>query len=372
VLVALAASGFVWLLREVQQLMGRLPGPKWLRPGLGGLLLSLFAVPIVTILGPRIGERGQGFGIFGGGYGAAQIAISGSTWLGENWRGAGLLLLLALVKIVATSFTVGSGGSAGDFGPSLVIGGLVGGAYGRAAQLVFHDPRIDPGAFALVGMGTFYGGIAHTPLSALVMVCELAGSYDLLVPLMLAEGIAFVALRKQSLYPAQVPTRRDSAAHRPELIHHALEGIRVSDVMVTGRPHVTFQRGTRASEVIRRVAGSVWQDVFPVLDEKDAMVGIINAEVVRTLAADRDLELVTVAQDIMEPPASVSPVDELHTAIEVMLRNNLRELPVTEAEGRIIGFLDEAEITRAYMAALPHGDSMSSSDDLTTPGTKAG
>ena len=95
-----------------------------------------------------------------------------------------------------------------------MIGGLFGGAFGRAAQLLLHDPRIDPGAFALVGMGTFYGGIAHTPLSSLVLVCELAGSYDLLVPLMLAEGIAFVALRKRSLYHAQVPTQRDSPVHQ--------------------------------------------------------------------------------------------------------------------------------------------------------------
>ena len=95
-----------------------------------------------------------------------------------------------------------------------MIGGLFGGAFGRAAQLLLHDPRIDPGAFALVGMGTFYGGIAHAPLSSLVLVCELAGSYDLLVPLMLAEGIAFVALRKRSLYHAQVPTQRESPVHQ--------------------------------------------------------------------------------------------------------------------------------------------------------------
>ena len=117
-----------------------------------------------------------------------------------------LLLLLALAKMVASSLTIGSGGSAGDFAPSLAIGGLLGGAFGRAAELLLADPRIDPGAFALVGMGAFYGGIAHVPLSALVLVCELAGSYDLLVPLMLAQGIAFVALRKRSLYDAQVPT----------------------------------------------------------------------------------------------------------------------------------------------------------------------
>ncbi len=127
---------------------------------------------------------GCGLGILGGGYGAAQLAITGMSWFPGGWRGVELLLLLAVIKGVATCLTVGTGGSAGDFGPSLVIGGIFGGAFGRAAQLLLHDPRIDPGAFALVGMGTFYGGLAHVPIASLVMTCELAGSYDLLVPLM--------------------------------------------------------------------------------------------------------------------------------------------------------------------------------------------
>jgi CIC family chloride channel protein len=114
-----------------------------------------------------------------------------------------LLLLLGLIKMLATSFTVGSGGSAGVFGPTLTIGALLGGAFGRAAQLVTSEPSLDPGAFALVGMATFWGGLAHCPLAALVLTCELAGSYDLLVPLMLSSAVAFVALQNHSLYATQ-------------------------------------------------------------------------------------------------------------------------------------------------------------------------
>src|SRR4029077_11802093 len=100
------------------------------------------------------------------------------------------------------------------FGPSLVIGGIFGGAFGRFAKLALANTfigvkmnaaGIDPGAFALVAMGTFYGGLAHVPIASLVMTCELAGSYDLLVPLMLAEGIAFVAS----------PTRRSTTRRCP-------------------------------------------------------------------------------------------------------------------------------------------------------------
>jgi CIC family chloride channel protein len=96
------------------------------------------------------------------------------------------------------------------------MGGLVGSAFGHAAALILHDPRIDPAAFALVGMGTFYGGIAHAPLSALVLVSELAGSYDLFVPMMLAVSLAFVALRSWTLYSAQPSTKADSPALQAE------------------------------------------------------------------------------------------------------------------------------------------------------------
>ena len=198
--------------------------------------------------------------------------------------------MLGAVKIVATCLTVGSGGSAGDFGPSLVIGGLFGGAFGRAAQLLLHDPRIDPGAFALVGMGTFYGGLAHVPIASLVMTCELAGSYDLLVPLMFAEGIAFVALRNRSLYHAQVATKRDSPAHREDLIFDVLTGIRVSDVLVRDRPYATFTTRTPANEVIQKAAAMGWQDVFPVLDDEGKVVGIVLSDILRTMAANPDLE----------------------------------------------------------------------------------
>jgi CIC family chloride channel protein len=348
VAVSLVASGFLSTLRWVQATTRRLKVPGWCKPGLGGLALGLFATPIIMLIGPRLGQPGQGLGILGGGYGAAQLAISGAYWLPIGWRGVELLVLLCAVKIVATCLTVGSGGSAGDFGPSLVIGGIFGGAFGRAAQLLFHDPAIDPGAFALVGMGTFYGGLAHVPIAALVMTCELAGSYDLLVPLMLAEGIAFVVLRTRSLYEAQVATKRDSPAHREDMIFDALMGLRVADIMVKDRPYEKFDTRTPAPTIIEKAAASSWQDVFPVLDEGGRLVGIVLSDVLRTMAANPDIGDLTIAHDLMVPPVSVLMTDDLQRALESILEHGLREIVVTDEAGRIVGFLDEAEITRVY------------------------
>jgi CIC family chloride channel protein len=292
-LVSLLAVLFLAALRSVQKVTAGLTIPRWARPGLGGLAMGIFCVPIIWLVGWRLAQPGQGLGLLGGGYGAVQIAVTGASWLPLGWWGAALLLFLCLAKIVSSSLTIGSGGSAGDFAPGLVIGGLFGGAFGRAAQLLLHDPRIDPGAFALVAMGTFYGGISHTPLSSLVLVCELAGSYDLLVPLMLAEGIAFIALRKRSLYTAQVPTQRESPVHAAASV----------DVLTS----------TRVGAVMRMVSVSG----IPI--------------------AAREFSVRTDAN--------------LRAAAETMLANKLREIQVIDAEGHVVGLLDEADISRFYLDA---------------------
>ena len=305
-LITVVANVFLSSLRSVQSLSARLDLPEWAKPGLGGLALGLFCVPILLYLGWRVHQPGQGLGLFGGGYGAVQIAISGSAWLPSGWSGAGLLLLLCLAKIMASSLTIGTGGSAGDFAPVLAMGGLFGGAFGRAAQLLTGDPRIDAGAFALVGMGTLYGGIAHTPLSALVLVCELAGSYDLLVPLMLAEGIAFVALRKRTLYHAQVPTQRDSPVHQISEAPDLLRSAQVGAIMRAVPPAAPAPVG----------------DPAPAESAPDG------------------------------PPApTVRSDDNLRTAAEALLAHKLREIPVVNQDGLIVGHLDEADISRWYLGA---------------------
>jgi CIC family chloride channel protein len=292
-LVTLAANVFLTSLRSVQRVSERLPLPGWAKPALGGGALGLFCVPIILFVGWRIGQPGQGVGLLGGGYGAVQLAITGATWMPGGWTGVGLLLFLCFSKIIASSLTIGTGGSAGDFAPSLVIGGLFGGAFGRAAQMLTGDPRIDPGAFALVAMGTFYGGVAHAPLSSLVLVCELAGSYDLLVPLMLAEGIAFVALRKKSLYHAQVPTRRESP------VHHT--------------PSLDLLETARVAQVMRPCSLS----------------GV----------------------PVLPPEQRVSPEDDLRSATETLLKHKLREIPVIDGQGQVVGLLDEADVSRYYLQA---------------------
>jgi CIC family chloride channel protein len=344
-LLALVISGaaalFIGALRTVQRVSIRLPGPAWARAAYGGLALGLCAVPAILYLGAKVGVPGQGLGMLGGGYGAAQVAIGGSGFLPPGWDAVKLLLALALAKLVATALTIGSGGSAGDFAPSLVLGGLVGGAFGHAAQLVTGDPSIDPGAFALVGMGTFYGGIAHVPLSALVLVSELAGSYELLVPLMLCVAVAFLLLRKLTLYESQPRSRVELAGTGEGL--EPLAGLGFTDLEPRARPLV-FQRGDSLRVVLRATAEVEDQELFPVVDAEGRVRGAIRASALRFAAARSELLDLTTADDLAGAVTTLEASATLRAMAERLLEAEQDELIVLDSSGGPLRIVTGAEL----------------------------
>lgn len=349
VVIALGGSLFVGSMRLVQRVAPKLPGPVWTRPALGGLAMGIFATALILIVGPMVGRADRGMGVLGGGYGAAQIAITGADWFPATWTGVEILVLLAFAKMIASSFTIGTGGSAGDFAPSLAIGGLLGGAFGLAARLALDDPSIEPGAFALVGMGAFYGGIANVPLAALVLVSEMAGSYDLLVPLMLAEGVAFVALRRVALYPAQPRTTKDSPVHRATELD-VLGALRCGELVRRDRAFVTLAPTTTGAELTHIVEAAAEQDVFPVVDATGSLCGLVSAESLRVIASNPDVRAVAIAADVMVAPVQVVLQTTLRAAAELMLERDLRAVPVLD-DGAIVGLLDEHDLARAFLAA---------------------
>jgi CIC family chloride channel protein len=349
--VSAVSALFVTTLRAARRAFQKLRVPVWSRPAFGGLALGLFATPVIVLVGRRVGLDGQGLGLLGGGYGAVQMAISGSVFLPSGWTGAELLLALAFAKLLASALTIGSEGSAGDFAPSLAIGGLLGGAFGRAAALLLDDPRLRPGAFALVGMAVFYGGIAHVPLSALILACELAGNYDLLVPLMLALGIAIVSMRNVSLYEAQVPSQHDSPVHRDAFLLDVLRTVKVRDVLTPPRPFQTFRGDTSASSMLKMLAENEWQAVFPVVDEQERLIGLVTANALRVMAIEQEDVAWLIAADLMQPDVSVRLDQDLRTATSKLLSNTLRAVPVTDLTGKVLALLDEMDIAQWHMSA---------------------
>jgi len=179
-----------------------LPYPQVLKPALAGLAVGLLGLVVPQALD--------------GGYGWLQMIFLNKFTL---WT----LLFIALAKMIATSLSIGSGGSGGVFGPSVIIGASLGGAVGQAFQMAFPGLGIDPVHFALVGMAAFFSAAAKAPLSSIVMVTEMTGSYGLLVPLMLTSFVAYLTLRpNETLYRSQVPERIDSPVHAHEYLRAAL------------------------------------------------------------------------------------------------------------------------------------------------------
>jgi CIC family chloride channel protein len=351
-IVAMAAAAFAATLHAVQGLFERLNAPAWVKPALGGLGLGLLAIPMIASLGVGMpGGAGRGLGLLGGSYGAAQVALTGASWLPLSWHSVGILLVLGMLKLGASALTIGSGGSAGDFAPSLILGGLLGCAFGQAAALLLADPSLEPGAFALVGMATFYGGIAHVPLSAIVMVCELAGSYDLLVPLMLAAGIAFVALRHHTLYRSQLPSTRESPAHRDAALAAGLEAMAVDDIALNPRPLVTFELGTTGPQMLQAAGGADTQSVFPVQGKDGRVAGVVTAEILHTLALERDALPTSIAADLLQPAALARAGDSLMTVLIELLAKGMRGAVLVDEAGHLRGLIDETEIVQAQVVA---------------------
>jgi CIC family chloride channel protein len=346
--VALCAVAFIRTLHAVEGVAHRSPLPLWLRPALGGLAMGVLGTAVVVVMARHYGPQAARLGVFGGGYGAAQVAISGGSGLPGGWGLVRLLALLFVAKMLAASLTIGSGGAAGDFAPSLVMGGLVGSAFGHAASLLLQDPTIDPAAFALVGMGTFYGGVAHAPLSALVLVSELAGSYDLLVPMMLAVSIAFVALRNWTLYPAQRPTKADSPTVRAEATAASpglsVGAVRARDVQIAPEvPPIAPSMPTRS--ILEAASAAHAQKVLVVTGAAGAPAGLVPLASAQ-MVADHDHRWV-LAADLMVPFAAVSPEDTLADVSDTLQDCGLPQVPVVDGT-EILGYVGEAELAHAF------------------------
>ncbi|MGA2220784.1 MAG: chloride channel protein [Verrucomicrobiia bacterium] len=309
----------------------RLPVPRHIKPMLGGLGVGVMAFFLPQVLSM--------------GYGWVQLAMDGHLSLT-------LILIVVFAKIVATSLTISSGGSGGVFAPSMVIGGLLGAAFGIAGQQLLPGIVTQPAAFALVGMAGFFAGAAKTPVSSLIMVSEMTTGYGLLAPLMLTTAVSYLLVpRRVSLYENQVDRRIDSPAHEGEFVPDVLERIEVKDALPSAANPVTFRRDTPLSEILEAVSTST-QHVFPVLNADDTMAGVIYFDDIRVFFTERGLPpRAVVAQDLLAPVVTVVSLDEDVSSALRKFRTTMREeLPVVAAHDskRVVGVLSRHHVLVAY------------------------
>jgi len=341
ILLALAGVLYIKTFYGVHALFKKLPILPHLRPMIGAALTGLVGVGLWI----AFDHNHDALAVLGSGYGLLQKLFGPEASVGPM-----LLITVALVKILTTSLTISSGGSGGVFGPSMVIGGCLGGAIG----MVFHElwPGLvqHPQAFAIVGMAGFFSGCARAPLSTVLMVSEMTGGYSLLLPTLWVSTLTFLLGRRWTLYIKQVPTRLDSPAHRGDFFVDVLEGIKVDNVFKRAPSLKLIHEGTTLDDIVHALAESI-QRYFPVVDASGKLVGIFSEEDVRGYLYDDTIWQIANARDVMNGNVvTVTPDDDLNTALGKFTATNVDELPVVAADDRqhLIGIITRKDVIAAY------------------------
>jgi CIC family chloride channel protein len=330
IIAGLIAIVFVRALYGAEDLFDRLKFPEALKPAVGGVLIGIMAI--------RYPE------IFGVGYEAINEALTSHL----AWT---LLLVLVMVKIVAVSLTIGSGGSGGIFAPSLFIGAMAGGAVGTVVHSLWPQMSGNPGAYALVGMGAVVAAGTHAPITAIVMIFELTGDYKIILPLMISCIIATLLatrLQKASIYTLKLLRR--GVDIRGGYSANVLSHLTARDAMRTDFAEVdrTDQLMVVISRFVERPGDSVL-----VTDANHRLVGVITTDDIRPVMTDPEsVRALVIAEDMMRTEgfpvfAPDEPLDE------VMRRFGQYRFmaPVTE-NGLLLGALWPQDVIESYNSEI--------------------
>ena len=325
----------------------RLPVRPHFRPAIGAFLTGLVGLVLYYL----VGRQQSVLSVLAFGYGALQQAISDRGGIS-----AAILLAVALGKILTTSLTIGSGGSGGVFGPSMVIGGCGGGALGMALHARWPGLVPDPASFVIVGMAGFFAAAAKTPISTLIIVSEMTGGYHLLLPALWVCVLAFLLSDEKSIYSAQVESRSRSPAHQGRFVHDVLGQVYVSQFLVREQVFPIARPSDSLSVILDRLDDSLYT-VLPVVNEENQLLGVVDLEEAHQAAHARDLGPLVVAEDMMRSDIRpLTPDDTLDRALELFVENDVMALPIVadSQQRQLIGMIRRQEIASAYLRHM-HG-----------------
>jgi CIC family chloride channel protein len=331
------------------ELFRRIPIRPHFKPAIGAFLSAVVALILYFALDDK-----HVLAVLSFGYGILQDSLRELPAQSGELSLAVVLLAVAVGKIVTTGLTIGSGGSGGVFGPSMVIGGCGGGALGILLNRVFPAGYMPPPAsFVIVGMAGFFAAAAKTPLSTLVMVSEITGNYNLLLPTLWVCIIAFLLSDEQSIYSAQVQSRSRSPAHHGAYVREVLTGLRVGSFITPLREVPILHLGDRIAEMIERLNSSPFQAV-PVLDDAGRLAGVVTVEEVLIASQSPHLRALLVTMDLMRPVTPLCPDDPLDQAMEQFVESDLLALPVVDAQEsrRVLGVVKRSDISGTYLRHL--------------------
>jgi CIC family chloride channel protein len=328
VLVALGAF-YVKSFYGVTDLFRSFKIPNHIKPAIGGMCTGL-----IGFFFPQCLAFGYGF---------AQQALN-------NQLTVSFLLALAIGKVLTTSFSIGSGGSGGVFGPSVVIGGAMGGVVGRIFNHFMPGVVTEPGAFVVVGMAGFFTSVSNTPISTIIFVSEMTDSYQLLLPSLLVCSVAYMASRRWTIYEKQPQNRIDSPAHAGEFFIDILQTFKVNDLKSRIRKVNLIPQDMRFVD-FKRYFAKTKQHYFPVMDENGRMNGIFSSTDIRGVLFSQEIEDLVVMQDIATSDIILTtPEEDLNTVLQKFTQKNIDSLPVVESDdhGILVGMLTRRDVISFY------------------------
>jgi chloride channel protein, CIC family len=325
--------------------------PRHFKPAVGAFASGLLGLALYYL----VGRDQRVLAVLSFGYGSLQEAMTlpaehqASLWL------ALVLALIALGKILTTGLTIGSGGSGGVFGPSMVIGGCGGGALGILLHWVRPWLAPHPGSFVIVGMAGFFAAAAKTPFSTMVIVSEMTGNYDLLLPTLWVCAIAFLLSDEQSIYSSQVESRSRSPAHQGDYVREVLTGLQVSQFV---SPHkVPVVRPEDRLEQVLSIMTSTSCNALPVTDADGRLLGVLSLEEAHLAAQSPHSRSMILAADLMRTDVDALHLeDRVDRALELFVENDLTALPVIDGttDRKVLGLVQRSDISNAYLRHV-HG-----------------
>jgi chloride channel protein, CIC family len=335
--VVLTVTGLLYVrsFYGVTEVFHKFKIPNHIKPAIGG-----FCTGIIGFFLPQT---------LAFGYGYIQKALDGSADITIPF-----LLALAIGKIFTTSFSIGSGGSGGVFGPSVVIGGAMGGVVGKIFHVIMPGVVTAPGAFIVVGMAGFFAGVSNTPISTIIFVSEMTNSYHLLLPSLLVCSLTYLASQKWTIFHNQVKNKIESSAHAGEFFVDILQAIHVADVQRHIKKVTLIPENMRFLE-FKQVLTKTKQHYFPVTGGEGRMTGIFSSTDIRSVLFSREIEHLVVMKDIARTDVIVTTMDEdLNTVLQKFTTRNIDSLPVVQEEdhGILIGMLNRREVIAFYNQRL--------------------
>ena len=326
VLAGLVAYAFIRLLYGMEDFFERWKCPEFIKPAIGGAIIGC-----IGLLFPQI---------FGVGYESVTQVLGGEI-LGITLVG------LLIAKILATSITIGSGGSGGIFAPSLFMGAVLGAAFGQIVHFLFPYATASPGAYALVGMGAVVSGTTRAPMTAMLIIFEMTANYRIILPLMFACIISLVIaalLSTDSIYTLKLVRRGVNIYGGKEL--NVLKPLKVAQVMA---PEIELvSPSAPLPDLVARMMMGSHSHLF-VLGNNKKIQGHISLENLRPILKDYESVCDVVnASDLMDQAITVVDTEEsLDVVMRLFEKLDLDEIPV-ENKGQLVGTIRKSDVIKAY------------------------